>query len=164
MKWIWIILWGGASLLFLCMLSFFLFRENGMLNYGIGLFNSVVLLLSVILNFILRNSIRAVKTIGWITTVLIILFAIAQIIDNSLIKSLWNYSLIALTTLAGTVLFRSIRTTVAGRIISITLTLFIIATLIIGSTSSVLDRIASGLFILGALSSLYLIFKAETNE
>lgn len=164
MKWIWIILWGGASFLFLCMLSLFLFRENGMLNYGIGLFNSVVLLLSVILNFILRNSIRAVKTIGWITTVLIILFAIAQIIDNSLIKSLWNYSLIALTALTGTVLFRSIRTTVAGKIISITLTLFIIATLIIGSTSSVLDRIASGLFILGALSSLYLIFKAETNE
>lgn len=164
MKLIWLILWGSSSLLFLTMLSLFLFMDNGILQFGIGLFNSVLLFLAVILNFILRNSIRSVKTVGWIVSILIILLAVVQIINNSMILYLWNYSLIALTILAGTVLYRTLRGTLAGKIISISLTLFIIFTLIVGNTSSIFDRIATGLFILGALSSLYLIFKAELNE
>lgn len=164
MRWTWIILWIGTSLLFLSLLSLFLFKENGLLNYGIGLFNSVVLVLSVALNFLLRKSNQVVQAIGWCSTGVIIFLGLAQIVNNSLVILLWNYSLIALTALSGTVLYRTLHSTLFGRIISIALTLFVISTLLIGSVSSIFDKIAMALFILGSLSCLYLVFKAKLNE
>lgn len=163
-KRIWWSIWIFGILQFLILLFAFFFTENGLLHYGIAFFNSTLLLIAIALNFMLRHSIPVVKWIGWITTTSLILLAIIQMINERTMPFLWTYSLLCLTVLAGTVLYRTIRTTIVGRIVSIVLTLAISGTLLIGADNYLITYFVNALLILAGLSSLYLIFKAEINE